>query len=360
MKNGIIFLFATIVVVIIFVFVMQLPHNESIFMTIAGNTAKLEVIKLIGWGISGIIAVLSVYVLFERTAALDKQNKLIEQGHVQDRFKAAIEHLGNERVSTRIAAFYEFYHLGKIATSLHVSIFDILCLHLQQTTKENYLTSATISPEPTTEVQSLLNILFKRRNRVTISKKNEQRKDSMAIEFQKVQIDMFKHNDIFINLERVNLQMADLQEADLEGVNLQSAILRYAYLQGANLQKADLQGANLQGANLQKADLQEADLQRAYLQEANLQGANLQKADLQEADLQEADLQRAYLQEANLQEADLQRAYLQEANLQGANLQKADLQGAKINKNTTIMPPNWENVVKKDAKGELGVIYVED
>ncbi len=275
------------------------PSDISIFMYIVGEKNKLELIKLIGWGISGLIATLGVMGLLQRASALDKQNRMTEESHIQERFNKATEHLGHASMSVRIAAFNEFCHLVEIKLAWRKNIFDILCAHLRQTTKhENY--EYTI---PTQEVQSLLKILFI----------NKSIFDGMGSD-----------------LEGVHLQGANLQEAKLQGANLQGAYLHEAKLQGANLQEANLQKANLQEANLQKANLQKANLQKANLQKANLQKANLQEANLQEANLQEVVLHNANLQEVNLQEAKLQGANLYNVNLQGAKLQKAKLQETKL------------------------------
>ena len=56
--------------------------------------------------------------------------------------------------------------------------------------------------------------------------------------------------------------------ADLNKVNLQ----------GANLWEVDLQKAILAGANLQGASFRKANLQETYLMEANLKNADLQEA----------------------------------------------------------------------------------
>ena len=140
--------------------------------------------------------------------------------------------------------------------------------------------------------------------------------------------------------KRANLERTELQEADLQGVNLERAelqeadlqgtVLLNAKLQGADLREADLRSAFLQRANFQKADLSAVNLQEANLFKANLQKANLFKADLQKTDLRLANLQEASLSDANLRRADLWRANLQEADLGGANLQEADLRGANL------------------------------
>ncbi len=365
--------------VLVFLIIAALPPCWSIFMHITGTSEnpKLEVLKLVGWGISGLIAIFGVVGIFKRAEALDKQNtnnkdahdeqiealnkqhKMIEKGHVHERFKTAIEHLDNERVLVRIAAFNEFYDVAEIEPDLRKTILNILCTHLRLTTKhkdykpkEISLDGESIEIRPTEEVQDLLNVLFKPDN---------------------------KDNFIFADMT------ADLEDANLRGANLRYAILKYAILSGANLQEADLDEANLQAAamfdiNLKKASLQgtymqeaplfnadlqyakisRAHLEKAILQEADLQRANLREAYLQHANLQDANLQYANLQKADLQHANLQYTDLQHANLQYANLQDANLQGAtlfnaRINEETT-MPPDWEKDVKINKDGETGVI----
>ncbi len=370
---------------------------------------KPELIKLIGLGMSGIIATLGVVGLLRRAASLDEQNKLTEKGHVHERFKAATEHIGNEKsISARIASFNEFYHIAEIELDLRKTSFDILCAHLRQTTKhEDYKSNL----KPTEEMQSLLDILFKPKNKnilifsgldANLAEANLQGADLQKANLQDAKMkgvnlqgaDLEDANLEDANLEGANLQKADMLNANLQSANLQGANLQSAKIQSANLQTANLEDANLQDANLQNADLQSANLQDAELQyadledvnledanmedanleyakmqDANLQSANLQTAkmqtakmqgvnlryaDLQYANLEKATLRKANLQYANLEDANLQYANLEKANLEYANLLGADLLGAKINRETTVMPDNWKSVVKlyDDEDGE--------
>ncbi len=63
---------------ILSIFVMLFPPVEFIFMYLAGTQTKLELLKFIGLGISGIIALFGVGGLLQRATALDKQNKISE------------------------------------------------------------------------------------------------------------------------------------------------------------------------------------------------------------------------------------------------------------------------------------------
>ncbi|MEM9539048.1 MAG: pentapeptide repeat-containing protein [Cyanobacteria bacterium P01_E01_bin.42] len=87
-----------------------------------------------------------------------------------------------------------------------------------------------------------------------------------------------------------------------------------------NKTRADLQKANLQEANLWGAKLQEANLSKANLQEAIMQGANLQEADLSKANLQEAIMQGANLDKAIFLNTDLRTVEgLVRENVEGEN-----------------------------------------
>ena len=132
-----------------------------------------------------------------------------------------------------------------------------------------------------------------------------------------------------IDLRRVNLVGANLQNAVMVCADLQQAQLDSTALQGANLALANLREAFLVEANLQEIDLESADLRGANLHKANLQGAHLWSVKLEEAELGLANLQRADLAGANLRGITFVRTNLERAVLQFANLTRADLTGAE-------------------------------
>ncbi len=338
---GIAFLF------FLFILVMYSSHVACIFMNSTGITDKPELLEFIGWGMGGFIATLGAVGLLRRAAEFSEQNKLTEKGHIHERFKAATEHLSNvESASGRIASFYEFYRLAEITAKmpeekgLKETIFDLLCAHLRQTTKRKDYKS---NLKPTEEVQSLLDILFKPKNKNILI--------FSGLEANLAEANLQGANLQGANLQGANLQYAKMRKANLQGANLRDTKMRKANLQGANLRDADLRDTKMQYANLQKADMQrvnlrEANLQYANLREANLRSAKMQDAKMREANLREANLRSAKMQDARLQEANMQEADLRDVNLREADLREADLQKAKINIETTVMPDNWKDVVK--------------
>ncbi|MGU9950838.1 MAG: pentapeptide repeat-containing protein [Gammaproteobacteria bacterium WSBS_2016_MAG_OTU1] len=357
-------LWGIFIFVAVLIAVMTFPSVECFFMSLTGIKTKPELIKLIGWGMSGVIAIFGVMGLLQRATTLDEQNKIMRDGQRDERIKTASEHLSSEHASVRIDSFNDFYYLASIYPNLQEYIFNKLCGYLQRIIKDK--NDKKDMPygkiEYTNEEQSLLNILF-----INNSVFDNMCANLAEINLQNVNLQGAK-------LQGANLQNAELQDANLQNTELQDANLQRAKLQRANLQNAELQGANLLEANLQKAYLQNAklqdvELQGALMDNAQLQGANMQNASISSTHLQNANLRNvnlkdaflhyAQLQGAQLQGAQLQGANLQYAELQGANMQNAKLHGATINKET-IMPDGWEDMVERNDDGKTGVLLVDN
>jgi hypothetical protein len=133
-----------------------------------------------------------------------------------------------------------------------------------------------------------------------------------------------------IGLSVAKLNDANLSDATLRGANLEGATLRGANLEGASLVNANLENATFSGAILEDANMAGADLNGAILSQANLGSALLIQANLNEADLSEADLSEADFAEANLSDSALFGANLEDANLFGAIMEDAKLSGANL------------------------------
>ena len=304
-------------------------------------TRKTRAIELIGIAMGGVLLAIGATIANRRAVAMKdaaraqasaasaqaeaaaqqaEANKGAEDGRRQERLKTAIEHLGHASDSVRLGGAYELFHLAQETPDLRQTALDILCAHIRWTTgRADYREEH--KDKPSTEIQSLLTLLFVQQHEV----------------FGGCRIDL---RGSWLN--GANLQVARLQVADLSGAHLQRADLSEVRLQEADLIEAQLQGARLQGANLFEAHLQWANLSGAQLQEADLFGARLHGAHLQEADLSNARLQRVNLSEASMQGADLSEAYLQEANLFQARLQGTDLSGVYL---------QWTNLSEAQLQG---------
>ena len=248
-------LMAVAIVVAIALFICLLwviiADDSSALIRQLESMKKREIMKLIGLGIGGALAVIGTVVLNRRAdamaksaAAMAKNNELIEKGHIDERFKAAIESLGHAAASVRIAAFHQFYNLAKGSSDKDFvkSIFDILCSHLRQITSDEDYRNGKGQDKPTEECQSLLDVLFK----------NPQ--------------------NIFSGL-KAQLRGVYLVGANFGDANLQGAIFNDANLRGANFWKAKLEHAFFVNAKLQKANFTVAKAEWAYFGYADVEGA---------------------------------------------------------------------------------------
>lgn len=133
-----------------------------------------------------------------------------------------------------------------------------------------------------------------------------------------------------VYLDEANLNDANLRNAKLERAELSRAHLRAVKLNDAKLQGANLNGADLIGAEMWNADLCESKLEKADLSGAILIGAKLNGANLNEAELVDTKLTRAELIGAKLNGARLSCAELYGADLRGAELNEIELAGVSL------------------------------
>ena len=367
-------------VLIIILFVMAgslllvgfFTEDDMAFVWFLGTENKKETIEFIALGIGGVIAAIVAVAIYRRAeaqaktaeaqaqtavaqaesakaqaesaeaqvktaeaqmktvAAQVKNNELIEQGHVDERFRSAIKNLGHEAASVRIASFHQFCYLAKNYNDVEFSnnIFDILCAHLRNMTRDKIYQTSIGEKRPSEESQTLLDILFK----------------SRALLFEEFKAD----------IRSVHFVGANLYEADLSGASLWNANLSNAHLVRANFLKTNLSYAKLLSANLIYAELSDANLLSAKLSDADIRYANFSDARLLNADLSGADLRHANLSGADLKRTNLSGANLRDTQLENANLmevlsiENADFRGAKIGD---------KSITRHDIPTEKGKYY---
>ena len=315
--------------ILFLVIIMFLTCKGGVFAILLGTSSKKETIEFIAFGIGGLLAAMGAIAINRRAEAQIKSadaqvknNKLIEKGHIDERFKSAIRNLGHNEASVRIASFYQFYYLAKDQPdNFRKSVFDILCSYLRAMPHDQSHTTKEDKEHPTEECQTLLNILFKSDDKHVFAK------------FQ-----------------------ADLRKSYLVRANLSDANFLDANLSYSNLSKAGLWRANLSDAILVHTNLSHADLSHAILQNAMFVHANLSDAAFVDSDLSGAVFSEANLSKANLFNAVFVGANFQGAQLKGANLievrsiRNANFRGAKIGDRP---------ITKDDLPTDKGEYYAE-
>jgi hypothetical protein len=275
--------------------------------------------------IAGILSVLLVAAgLFYSNEANRKQQDLIAQGQITERFNKALDQLGQEgddKLGIRLGAVYGLKSLMRDSPDDEPAIIQVLCAFIRRhaaPTPTPSPSSTTIPSLPDTpsplDVQAAVTVLANRPRPTDAS--------NATLDLSGTQLSLPNANLRGAYLSGAYLGDADLGDADLGGAHLDGA-----HLDGADLSFADLRGADLRGAYLHRTDLGDARLGNARLGEADLRGADLSGAHLSDADLSGADLSGAHLTGADLSGADLNGANMRGAYLSGAYLYRTDLRG---------------------------------
>lgn len=262
-------------ILLIFVVVI-FSDNHEWTEAFLGEKGKKEVLTFLGFGMGGILAALSVLVAHKRAKALADTaheqavaNEHVEQGHRQERFKTAVDHLGHESPSVRLGGAYELVHLARDNQDFRGTALKILCAHIREKTQRQEY-KKEYKDAPSEEIQTLLSLLFREQSEI----------------FKKSPADLHGSylNGAYIGharLGNVDFTKAYLQKADLENSDMRGSCFIMAKLQEAHLYHADMKGSILVLANLEKASFSRSQLQGATLGFATLSEAQFNGAQLQ-------------------------------------------------------------------------------
>lgn len=284
---------------------------------------KSEALTFLGWATGGLMLFFNGLALGLRAQGQDEmakaQHKIAETGaqaHEHGVFTNAIDQLGHKSASTRLGAIETLSDLAKEKEQRRLSIMDILCAHIRETTRQEEY-QKEYGEAPSVEIATAVKHLKDLCRAEDYSSASE----GGGLDFRRAYLRGAEFRGA--QLQRAVFGKADLRRIDFVGADLTGAVLV-----GARMQEALLGGAILRGAALR-----EARLTGAFAIEACLDGADLSEVNAQGADFTDASLLRAYLARARLQgtrfiQARMQGAMLAQANLQGAALGGAQFQGA--------------------------------
>ena len=289
----------------------------------------------------GILVALQALASHRRAVALEETsnaqvqaNQNVVQGQLQERFKNAIEHLGDKSSSVCLGGAYELFQLARDTKDLRQTVFNILCAHIRQTTSEDEYIKKYVS-KPSQEIQSLLTMLFVEKHEI------------------------FKGYSASLQgscLNKTNLQEARLENANLEGALLQQANLHQAKLQGSRLMNTNLRGAVIARADLSGAIILTSHMQQTILVKSILRGTTIIGTRMQLANLCETQWQGAVIQDAQMQEAQLTNAKLQGIKSKGVtgnsgdsiSTKFVDVIKASIGKESELSAVIFQGGVSKD------------
>ena len=264
--------FFLIVLLGVFFFALSAPGGGVFaqILEITAPNAKQETLKFISLGMGGVLAAIAAVELNLRAVAAMKNaeavaksseamaenNTLTVKGHIQERFKSAVESLASIQPSTRIASFYQFYYLAKesLDEDFKKNVLDILCAHLRQmTSADDYRLNGERS-QPTAECQSLLDVLFKNPQDLFLTMRANLRGVYIVGADMRKAKGWVDFGDA--DARGVYFEESEWPEATFSGADLQDACFHEAKLPGAFFGP----GTNGVGTNINNTDFSRADL----------------------------------------------------------------------------------------------------
>ncbi|VVH59737.1 hypothetical protein BAZOLSSOX_1931 [uncultured Gammaproteobacteria bacterium] len=207
----------------------------------------------------GFIAIIAIYLFYQR---LEKQQKQIDiqiNQRVDDRFNSAIDLLGSSETSARTGAIYALHELAIEEEKYRRQIAQILCSHIHSKTNESEY-KKTHSKRPSNEIQTTIDLLFKEKGLYT-------KKFARAAEFPKANLS-------HAYLMGVDFKGAQCQKANFANAQCQKANFCSAQCQWVNFFMAQCQGANFMFAQCQMVDFWVAQCQGVDFRSAQCQGVD--------------------------------------------------------------------------------------
>lgn len=191
-----------------------------------------------------------------------------------DRFVQAVDQLGKENLELRLGGIYGLERIANRSEKFYGLSMDILATYVKEHARwRDHPASEAVqpTPKPAADVQAALTVLGRRQR--TYRDGESHRLDLRKLDLRRANLDD-------AHLEGAILSGAHLEDATFNGAHLEEAILRDAHLERASFVGAHLEKAFFGGARMDGALLKEARLEQAYLNGTRLEGANLLGVDL--------------------------------------------------------------------------------
>jgi uncharacterized protein YjbI with pentapeptide repeats len=280
-------------------------HTIACYLFEDSSKENGEFLKVLLSFIGGVFVIWGLWLNARRTKALELHNDINSKGRVDERFKNAIEHLGNNNPAIILGGIHVLHRIAFEDESYRSVVLNILCSYIREITSDESYRENNLT-HPTIVIQTILDLIFK-------SNSNE-----------------FIYDKFQANIEGSYLNGANLSEAHLVNSYLYEVELDNANLEGANLEGVKIECANLcrvnfKNANLKYVSIIDTSIIDAYLFKANLEGAAIIGVNFENANLESANLQKTYIQYTNLRDAYLWNTNLKDAHFDGTDLNEANL-----------------------------------
>lgn len=209
----------------------------------------------------GLFLFTGLYFTWRRITATERNVEIAQEAQVTERFTRAIDQLGDSKIEVCLGGIYALERIARDAKTdeYHRQIMEIFAAYVRHHAPYVPENMELEAPRFKAEIQTILTVLG--RSKRALEGSAERRLD----------------------LSKVNIWGAHLEEGNLKGVDFSGANLERAHLEKANLEGVIFTNARLVWTGLASANLKQADLRVVNLTHAELNGAHLEGADLSRA-----------------------------------------------------------------------------
>lgn len=210
----------------------------GVFLYPVNPDRNAEVVKLVLSIIGGIGVLLGLYIAHKRAVitekSVDNQSKQFEhaqKSQIDERFKNAVEHLGSDKEAIILGGVVELHQIAQVNEETYGKVvFNILTSYVRSQTD-----CLNVDPKEIKHavIQTICDYLFKDKEHIH-----------------------YPYKDLIANLESVNLNTINLDNADLSGTQLYDSFLpscKNTNYEKANLRSCVFFNGNIENNNFKKA-----------------------------------------------------------------------------------------------------------
>ncbi|MCT4587774.1 MAG: pentapeptide repeat-containing protein [Carboxylicivirga sp.] len=215
------------------------------------------------FGVIGLI--INISINNNRLVNQQQQINLQSKSERNNRFQKAIELLGNLHESARIGGIQSLFHLGmEYPAEFKELVFNVLCSHIRTSTN-NPTYKNIYSNKPSNEIITLINILFKKREKNEFSFK-EFKADLNGSYLQGLELRNAEINNA--NLEHVNFNSSSFYKTDF----INSKFNRNDF-SSSKLQKCDFSSSILSNVNLTFTHCNKVNFNDSFIEQTRVSGS---------------------------------------------------------------------------------------
>ena len=243
-------------------------------------------LRNIGLMVAGVIALpLALWrsLVAERQAKTAQEQLVITQRSLrQDRYQRGAEMLGNALLSARLGGIYALQRLAAdYHNEYHIQVMELFCAFVRNPIGQQGEVSVDVrddgDPPLREDVQAVISAIGERSD---IGKELERERN--------FELDLHGAHLTRVNIDRADLQYANLSDATLVYATCEGTSFRDAYLHEANLAGAFCQGTRFDRAKINGAQMNNIEADFAVFTQAFLLNVDFSHALLNSVDFSEA------------------------------------------------------------------------